>query len=68
MSTISGEVKERDLQIGRVLLPKKGITDTVIHKNVSYQKLTEVDFMCGIELKMKGVKYYKNLLIGNRSY
>ena len=43
-------------------------SDTVIHKNVNYQKLTEVDFMSGIELKMKGVKYYKNLLIGNRSY
>ena len=43
-------------------------SDTVIHKNVNYQKLTEVDFMCGMELKMKGVKVYKNSLIGNKSY
>ena len=33
-------------------------SDTVIHKNVNYQKLAEVDFLCGMELDMKGVKNY----------
>ena len=43
-------------------------SDTVVHKNVNYQTLTEVDFMCGMELEMKGVKDYKNSLIGDQSY
>ena len=42
--------------------------DTVIHKNVNYQKLAEVDFLCGMELKMNGVKTYNNLEIGSKSY
>ena len=43
-------------------------SDTVIHKNVNYQKLAEVDFLCGMELDMKGVKNYNNLEIGSKSY
>ena len=43
-------------------------SDTVIHKNVNYQKLAEVDFLCSMELNMKGVKNYNNLEIGSKSY
>ena len=35
-------------------------SDTVIHKNVNYQKLADVDFLCGMELDMKGVRTYNN--------
>ena len=43
-------------------------SDTVIHKNFNYQKLADVDFLCGMELDMKGVRTYNNLEIGNKSY
>ena len=31
-------------------------------------ELAEVDFLCGMELDMKGVKNYNNLEIGSKSY
>ena len=43
-------------------------SDTVVHKNVDFQKLADVDFLCGMKLKMDGVKNHKNLEIGSQSY
>ena len=43
-------------------------TDTVVHKNVDFQKLAEVDFLCGMELEMDGVRNHNNLEIGSKSY
>lgn len=43
-------------------------SDTVVHKNVDFQKLADMDFLCGMKLEMDGVKNHKNLEIGSQSY
>ena len=57
---------EWEVALSSILFPST--SDTVIHKNVNYQKLAEVDFLCSMELNMKGVKNYNNLEIGSKSY
>ena len=42
--------------------------DVMVHKNVDFQKLADVDFLCGMELEMDGVKNHKKLEIGSQSY
>ena len=43
-------------------------SDTVVHKNVDFQKLADVDFLCGLELEMDGVRDQNNSEISRKSY
>lgn len=59
---------ENDWEVALSSVSFPSTLDTVVHKDVNYHTLTGVDFMCGMELEMKGVKNKDDLLIGSQSH
>lgn len=59
---------ENDWEVALSSVSFPSTLDTVVHKDVNYHALRGVDFMCGMELEMKGVKNKDDLLIGSQSY
>ena len=61
-------LKERDWEVALSSISFPSTLSSVIRDGVNYQLLVGVDFMCGMEFNMDGVKNVDGLLLGNKSY
>lgn len=59
---------ENDWKVALSIISFPSTLSSVIRDDVNYQLLVGVDFMCGMELNMDGVKDADGLYIGNKSY